>query len=264
MRTGWFRAARITGSSLSGHNLKGGRCPLWVGRVCLLVAAVAIVVAVYHFYHPKNMLLTRSLDPRMDQTLFFGIPLLVIVTGAWLWPIDGGVIAILHGTIRLLSTSMWIVRYPMVLVPWWLYVLCYVTFVAGGALSVVGGRRQTRPSVGEWSHADKLLRRAASIMSFGAVGVSVVLLTVIYRNYFLWALYVGIPAAFFAYVAWVWPPAGGMLMMLFCFRQFPVLIRSPDDIRLAGYILWAMFLAGGLLHLFVAWRRKIYTGGNVT
>lgn len=234
--------------------MKDSKKILWIARACLVASAVGIVIASYYFHHPENRFITRSFDPQIDQTLFFSVPLFIIFLGSWFWPVEGGIIAMLYGGLSLFQIwSMSMLASPLTLIPAPLYVLLYGIFVTGGILHLTAGLRLKKPLPKAETGVSKQLRWAARITPFVAIAASIVLLTAIYPRYTLW-VFISILASIVAGIAWAWPAAGGILIILFCFWQLSWFMNCPDEIKTIFFVLYGIFLVCGILHLLIAWR----------
>lgn len=155
------------------------------------------------------------------------------------------------GLLELWSMSM--LASPLTLIPVPLYVLLYGIFIIGGVLHLTAGLRLKKPLPKAETGMSKRLRWAARITPFATIAASIFLLTVIYPRYVMW-VGASILASIVAGVAWVWPAAGGTLMILFCFHQLSVFMNCPAEIKNISFILYGIFLVGGILHLLIAWR----------
>ena len=221
-----------------------------------MASALGVIIASYYFYHPENNLLRIGLQPQIDQALFFGIPLLVIVGFAWMWPTAGGVVAITHGAYQILLFWAFL-NNPLILIPAPGFYILYGTFLIGGILSIIIGLRQKATASYPESKADKRMRWTARITTIAAIVISIIVVTVGYPHYFMniaW-LYFTILASIAAGIAWIWPAPGGILIALFCFRLIPIRAYCPDEIKTFSVIL-VMFLAGGILHLVTAFSKQ--------
>ena len=240
----------------STANMKSGQRLLWIARACMIVALIGVVLASYYFHHPANRFITRSFVPQIDQTLYFSVPLLIVVLGGWFWPIEGGIIAVLWGSLSLFRIwSMNALASPLTLVPTPLYILLYGFIIIGGILHLTAGLRLKKPLPKAEIVWSRRLRWAARITPFVAIAASIVLFTAIYPRYIIWVA-VSILASVVAGVAWMWPAAGGILIILSSFWQLSFFMNCPDEIKFISFILYGVFLMGGVLHLFIAWRER--------
>lgn len=242
-------------------SMKSSKGLLWIARACLLISAVGVVIASYYFHHPENRFITRSFDPQIDQTLFFSTPLFIIVLGSWFWPIEGGIIAMLYGGLSLFQIwSMSTLASPLTLIPSPVYALLYGIFIIGGILHLTTGLKLKKPLPKAETAESRQLRWAARITPFVAIAASIVLLTAIYPRYIIWVA-VSILASIVAGIAWAWSAAGSILIILFCFWQLSIFMNCPDEIKVISFVLYGIFLVGGILHLLIAWRERRLRAG---
>jgi len=241
-------------------NMESSKKLLWIARACMIIALIGVSITSYYFHHPENRFITRSFDPQIDQTLFFSVPLFIIVLGSWFWPIEGGIIAMLYGGLSLFQIwSMSMLASPLTLIPAPLYALLYGVFIIGGILHLTSGLRLKKPLPKAETGESRRLRWAARITPFVAIAASIVLLTAIYPQYIIWVA-VSILASIVAGIAWAWSAAGSILIILFCFWQLSIFMNCPDEIKVISFVLYGIFLAGGILHLVIAWReRKLHS-----
>ena len=244
-----MRKVDISHFKANSHNLLR-----WVARGFLLASALGVIIASYYFYHPENSLLGIGLQPQIDQALFFGIPLLVIVGFAWMWPTAGGVVAITHGAYQIFQFWSFL-EFPLTSIPVPLFYALYGIFLVGGILSLATDSRQKATASYPEPKIDRRMRWTARITTVATIVISIIVVTVIYPRYMTWVS-MSILASIVAGIAWAWPAIGGMLIALFCFRLIPVIANCPDEIKTISLVLYVMFLVGGVLHLVTAFSKQ--------
>jgi hypothetical protein len=225
----------------------------------LLASAVGILAASYYYHQPRNFPLGMGVSAQLGQTVLYGGLVLVFAGFAWLWPVAGGIIAILLSLLQMWQfLSVRDIAIPLTLIPDPTLYTLYSIYIAGGILSLIVGLRRKEASY-TLTITDKGLQRAARITAFASIIIFVIAYIFIYPP----LIFGAIPALFIVAIAWFWPAPGGVLMLLISVPDFYPLYNVGWDIQWKWPIcvLLLVFIGSGLLHLTVAWRiRKRRSG----
>lgn len=123
-------------------NMKNSKRLLLTGRICLVVSTLGMFIASYLFYTPYYYPFSSHIEPQIGQALLYGGILLSITVFTWIWPITGGIIAVLYSLIRLIQGFS---PEPLTMIPVPVYVLLYGLFLAGGMTYLILGLIQEKP-----------------------------------------------------------------------------------------------------------------------
>lgn len=223
----------------------------WITRTCLVVSTLGVFITSYVFYAPYYYPFSSHIEPQIGQALLYGGILIGITAFAWIWPIAGGIMAILYCIIKLVGISA---PEPLTLIPIPLYVLLYIVFLAGGVMyMILGLTREKQESVSLPS--GERLKLIARISAFTPIVLNVILHWLIYPLPFVLG---SIPGLVTAGIAWFWPAPGGFLMLLLSIPGFYLLFESNWGFqqKLPVYIFSIVFIISGFLHLIIAWRGR--------
>jgi len=232
-------------------NTKSSKRLLWIARACLVVSTLGIFIASYVFYAPYYYPFGSHIDQQIGQALLYGGVLLGITVFTWIWPIAGGIIAMLYSVIQLVGRFP---QEPLTLMPVPVYILLYGLFLAGGMTNMILGLIGEKPERAK-QFAIKRALWVARITAFVPIVLTVISYTLIYPMPFVFG---AIPGLITAGIAWFWPAPGGFLMLLLTIPGFYALFESNWDFqqKLPAYILCLIFIASGFLHLVIAWRER--------
>ncbi|MFC1937992.1 hypothetical protein ACFLWY_05510, partial [Chloroflexota bacterium] len=238
----------------------------WAGRVCLLVSAVGGFFVGYYFYIPWLSTLTNlDLGQDVQQSLRNGMYLLPIAGFAWVWPVPGGIIAILYALYMLPKVHMWIfpplgatgLTLPNYYFP--AYAAVYGLFMLGGIMHLVAGLREKPDWTGmhySETGTDEKLLWAARIASLAPIAMFM-LIFLFWRP---WFIPFSVPFLIVAGIAWIWPMPGGVLALVNGSGWLSYILNSFGGYgvgtKVTLIVLCAIFLAGGILHLITGWRRR--------
>jgi len=223
------------------------RKTIWIIRSCFLV--ITIMVAILSFYYYSAHYYPFSyLDQQWGQVLLYGGTLLGITIFAWIFPVPGSIIAGTYGIISIVVGPSG-TRSPSI--PPDIYYPIYGLFLVAAIIYFVIGLKEE--SIRVKRPPNKEILRAARIMTIAAVILFVLVYTVIYLN---WWVFFTIPALVTLGIAWLWPAAGGVLMLLVGITAFYNLYTSNADHKLPTYILCVIFITGGIMHIAASFRRK--------
>lgn len=236
-------------------NMKNSKRLLLTGRICLVVSTLGMFIASYLFYTPYYYPFSSHIEPQIGQALLYGGILLSITVFTWIWPITGGIIAVLYSLIRLIQGFS---PEPLTMIPVPVYVLLYGLFLAGGMTYLILGLIQEKPHT---SHPP--IKRTRWVVRFITIA-SIIVFVIIYTLVHPWGwVLCAIPALIVFGIAWFWPAPGGLLMLLFSIPAFYNLYESNYDfqLKLPTYILCLIFIASGVWHLIIAWwERRLRSG----
>ncbi len=215
----------------------------------------------YYLYNPNFH--THGFSQSVGQALYLGVPLLVIAGLSWFWPAPGGITGLI---IQMWPLNFWLIFLVTAFAPhrpaYYLapYAIVYGLFLVGAILHLVVGLGQRvtyrQSKAGTW------LRWAARIVTFACL-VTYSFIPPFFGHLGSWG-YEGSTAvaALIGFwvltgIAWVWSAPGGILIMLFSIMGFQAIpgVRDIERERLL-FILYGIFLAGGILHLISAWLRR--------
>ena len=234
--------------------MKNRRKWLWIARILLLASAITILIASCYFYQPRNYPFGMDVSPQAGQTLLYGGVILAITGFAWRWPGAGGIVAIFYGIYKIFDFGS-LPLYPKTLIPAPAFYLLYGIFIIGGILSLLASLG--REAVPHYRYTSgKKLRWIARITAFAPIVLTVIVYTLVYPSWFVFG---AVPGLVTAGIAWLWLAPGGFLMLLLTVPGFYNLFESNYDfqMKLPAYILCLVFIASGVLHLIIAWRKRI-------
>ncbi len=229
---------------------------LWIARAGLVASTSAMFFASYIFYAPYYYPFSSHTDQQIGQALLYGGILLGITVFVWIWPVVGGIIAVLYSVIKLVQVGT---PEPITLIPMPVYIFLYVLFLAGGMTNMILGLIREKPERTR-RFAIKRALWVARIAAFAPIVLNVIIYTLVYPMPFVFG---AIPGLITAGIAWFWPAPGGFLMLLLTIPGFYALFESNWDFqqKLPAYILCLTFIASGFLHLVIAWReRRLHSG----
>jgi len=224
---------------------------LLIARTCLISSTLGMAIASYTFYAPYYDPFSSHIEQPIGQALLYGGVLLGITAFTWIWPVAGGIIAVLYSVIQLIGSSS---PEPLTLIPLQVYVLLYSVFLVGGAMyMVLGLKKERRKPTG--NHSAKRLIWIARMTALAPIVVNAILYWFIYPLPFVLG---SIPGLVTVGIAWFWPAPGGFLMLILSIPGFYLLFESNWDFqqKLPVYIFCIVFIISGFLHLTVAWRGR--------
>jgi hypothetical protein len=223
---------------------------LWIVRSCFIVITITVFVLSIYYYDPRFYPFSH-LDQKYGQALLYGGTLLGITIFAWIFPVPGSIIATTYGIISLVVGSSG-TRSPSI--PSAIYYLIYGLFLVAAIMYFVIGLKQESTRV-KYPPNKKILS-AVRIITIIALVVFIFIYTVVYLD---WWVFAAIPALLTLGIAWLWPAAGGTLMLLVGIPAFYNLYDSNYDfqMKLPAYILCLIFIVSGLMHIAASfwWKR---------
>jgi len=206
------------------------------------------------YFHPLNIPF-HGLKPIIWPHVWL---LVAITLYAWIWPTPGGAMAMLYGFfefIGLFSNLASLSPIRSLLVP--AYFLLNAIFFAGGLLHIITGARQQL-------HAEKIsfpesrLRRMRWAARLMTVVPLIAFVVFFYPGHGLpWIIFFGIPAVVMIGIAWFWPELGGGLLVSYAIYTFFFVLGSGMgfETKLVLSVMWAVFLAGGILFAYLGKRQ---------
>lgn len=259
-----YRLASALGMSMIGkidHRSSEHRPIRWLAYACLLAGAIGLVVASSTW---------------INQVLFYsGIPLLVTAF-AWLFPAPSSIVGILFSLYQILRYSLYaaphtytpklpvIVTPPVtIFIPQAIYYLLYGVFLLGCAIHLYLGIMALRRAPKITSNTNRGIRLVARIATLGTLLISIlVFLTIdeaaVAFTFNVWAIIA-------SGIAWFWPGAGGMLAVLVGgWSLYDLLTWALWPKTQSIYsVLFSIFMLGGVLYLFLAWRSKSHKASDI-
>jgi len=222
---------------------------LWIVRSCFVAITIAVFILSYYYYSAHYYPFSY-LDQQWGQVLLYGGTLLGITIFTWIFPVPGSIIAIIYGLIRIaFGTSLG----RSLSIPSGIHYLIYGIFLVAAIAYLIIGLKQELTRV----HyvPNKTILRAVRIITIAALVIFVFVYTVVYLEW--WVLF-AIPALLTLGIAWIFPTAGGLLMLLVGIPAFYNLYDSNYDfqIKLPAYILGLIFIASGFMHIAASFRWK--------
>jgi hypothetical protein len=233
-------------------NMKSSKKLLWIGHACLLVSVLAMPVVTY--FHPLNIPF-HGLRPIVWPHVWL---LVAITIYAWIWPTPGGAMAMLYGFFEFLGLFSSLASLSPIrswLVP--AYFLLTAIFLAGGFLHIITGARQP-PHAERISYPESRLRRVRWAARLMTVVALVAFIVFFYPDHGLpWIIFGGIPAVVMIGIAWFRAKLGGALLVAYAIYTFFFILGSGMgfETKLVLSVMWAVFLAGGILFAYLGKRQ---------
>jgi len=236
--------------------MKSSERLLWIARASLVIATLGMFITSYAFYAPYYYPFSSHVEPQIGQALLYGGILLGIAVFTWLFPIPGGIIAVLYSVIKLIPRFS---PESLTLIPVPVYVLLYGLFLAGGMTNMILGLIGKKPERAR-QVASKRLVWIARVTALAPIFINAILYWLIYPLPFVLG---SIPGLVTASIAWFWPAPGGLLMLLLSIPGFFLLFESNWDFqqKLPVYIFCLTFITSGFLHIIIAWRGRRWRAG---
>jgi len=229
---------------------------LWIVRSCFIVITITVFVLSYYYYAPIYYPFS-FLDQKWGQVLLYGGILLGITIFTWIFPFPGSLIAITYSIIIMVVGPSG-TRSP--LIPSAIYYLIYGLFFVAAIAYLVIGLKQESTRV---KHPpNKKILWTVRIITIAALAVLIVVYTIIYPEW--WGIVIFVLTFLTFGIAWLWPTAGGFLMLLVDIPAFYNLYDSNYDfqIKLPAYILFLIFIASGFMHIAISiWKRRGHPAG---
>lgn len=223
---------------------------LWIVRSCFIVITITVFVLSYYYYVPVYYPFSY-LDQRFGQMLLYGGILFGITVFTWIFPVPGSIIAILYGVMRLVDRSSggrFLSNSSSI------YYLVYGIFLAVAVVYLIIGLKQDSTRVKR--PLNKKLLWRVRIITIAALAVLIVVYTIIYPEW--WGIVIFVLTFLTFGIAWLWPTAGGFLMLLVGIPAFYNLYDSNYDfqIKLPAYILCLIFIASGFAHIAISMEKR--------
>ncbi len=226
----------------------------WIARALLVASALGIALCSYLFFSPNNYPFSFA-GPQVGQLLWYGGAALIIALFAWISPGPGGIVAVLYGTSELyLNVLLGHLYSPQTLIPTGALIGLYAALIISGILSIIVGITRIPKKAGDPAAGVKRLLWAARILAFLPMILAAIML-IIEPLPFIAGV---IPGLIITGIAWFWPGAGGLLMLVLTLPGSYALFQSNwgFDQKLPYYIFCLIFAVSGVLHLIYTWQRR--------
>jgi hypothetical protein len=252
----------------------------WLGRVCIFIAALGLIIAVRHWLSPgfspfdsRNFMFHRW-DVRLDPAFIIGGAPLLVALLSLLTPGPAGVIGLYFGVVQIVRYRQFIfglspatpvpgqALQPGIIrfIPQPLYIALYFIFILGCVICLIMAIRERHRKQHTITATDKGIHLAAGIICLLALIVTIAYFLLAFEAAIGFTFIVG--AIIASAIAWLWPSTGGILIVLISVWSLIQMDLDKNisaginaDIRIIYSVLFLIFLTGGILYLLSALRR---------